>query len=99
MFKKKTFEPQALPEILEEFVSQKKIKNGITKVRVEQAWKNIAGRNIEKYTQEVKFKGSTLFVNLKSAPLREELLHRKVKILQRLNETLGSNVITKLVFR
>ncbi len=99
MYKKKTFEPQALPEVLKEFIGQKKIKNGITKVRVEEAWKKTVGTNILNYTKDIQFRNSTLFVNLSSAPLREELMYGKDKILKHLNESLGSNIITKLVLR
>ena len=97
--KKRSFEPQSISEVLEELIDQKNIKQGITKVRVEQAWKTTMGVSVSQYTQEVKFRGSTLFVNLNSAPLREELSYGKEKILRHLNETLGAEIISKLVLR
>ena len=97
--KKRSFEPQSISEVLGELTSQKNIKKGITKVRVEQAWESTMGASVSQYTQEVNFRGSTLFVNLNSAPLREELSYGKDKILRHLNETLGAEIITKLVLR
>lgn len=97
--KKRSFEPQSISEVLGELTSQKNIKTGITKVRVEQAWESTMGASVSQYTQEVNFRGSTLFVNLNSAALREELSYGKDKILRHLNETLGAEIITKLVLR
>jgi len=97
--KKRSFEPQSISEVLEELISQKNIKGGITKVRVEQAWGTTMGLSVAQYTQEVSFRGTTLFVNLTSAPLREELSYGKDKILRHLNETLGAEIISKLVLR
>jgi hypothetical protein len=48
----------------------------------EQVWKTTMGASVSQYTQEVNFRGSTLFVNLNSAPLREELSYGKEKILR-----------------
>lgn len=97
--KKRSFEPQSISEVLGELINQKNIKGGITKVRVEQAWETTMGVSVAQYTQEVSFRGTTLFVNLTSAPLREELSYGKDKILLHLNETLGAEIISKLVLR
>ncbi len=97
--KKRSFEPQSISEVLGELINQKNIKGGITKVRVEQAWETTMGSSVARYTQEVSFRGTTLFVNLTSAPLREELSYGKDKILRHLNETLGAEIIYKLVLR
>lgn len=97
--KKRSFEPQSISEVLGELINQKNIKGGITKVRVEQAWETTMGSSVAQYTQEVSFRGTTLFVNLTSAPLREELSYGKDKILHHLNETLGAEIIYKLVLR
>ena len=66
---------------------------------MEQAWETTMGSSVAQYTQEVSFRGTTLFVNLTSAPLREELSYGKDKILRHLNETLGAEIISKLVLR
>lgn len=97
--KKRSFEPQTISEVLGELIDQKKIKIGITRVRVEQAWKTTMGASVSQYTRGVNFRGSTLFVNLNSAPLREELSYEKEKILRHLNEALGAEIISKLVLR
>ncbi|MGB2305184.1 MAG: DUF721 domain-containing protein [Flavobacteriaceae bacterium] len=97
--KKRSFEPQSISEVLGELIDQKNIKRGITKIRVEKAWNITMGKSVAQYTQQVSYRGTTLFVNLTSAALREELSYGKEKILLHLNETLGANLVTKLVLR
>jgi hypothetical protein len=46
---------------------------------VKDAWKN-HGNGVNSYTKNVVLKGSTLYVELSSSVLREELSHRKSKI-------------------
>ena len=97
--KKRSFEPQTISEVLGELIDQKNIKGGITKIRVEKAWNTTMGKSVAQYTQRVNYRGTTLFVNLTSAALREELSYGKEKILLHLNESLGANLVTKLVLR
>ena len=69
------------------------------KIDVEQAWKSLMGNGVNSYTQEVILKGSTLYVKLTSAVLREELSYGKDKIIKMLNEELRKDVVTNLVLR
>jgi hypothetical protein len=57
------------------------------------------GKSVAQYTQRVNYRGTTLCVNLTSSALREELSYGKEKILLHLNESLGANLVTKLVLR
>ena len=66
---------------------------------VEQAWKNLMGNGVNSYTQEVILKGTTLYVKLTSAVLREELSYGKQKIITMLNEELRKELVKDLVFR
>ena len=85
-------------EILSEIVSSKALKKGIINVRVEELWKKVMGENVEKYTQKVEFKNSTLYVYLKSSVLRNELSYGTDKIISLLNNEIGENTISKIIF-
>jgi hypothetical protein len=50
-----------------------------TRIDVKDAWKK-NGNGVNSYTKNVVLKGSTLYVELSSSVLREELSHRKNKI-------------------
>ena len=57
------------------------------------------GNGVNTYTKEVILKGSTLYVTLSSAVLREELSYGKQKIISMLNEELRKDVVKELILR
>lgn len=68
-------------------------------VSTREAWHDVMGSAISKYTTEVLFQRETLHVKLSSSVLREELSYGKEKIINLLNEHLGETLIKKLVLR
>lgn len=85
--------------ILQEFVEKNKLQKGLDKVNVKAIWNSEMGPPIAKYTTAIKLDRSTLYVELSSSVLREELSYGKDKIIQLLNEKLGKELIKKLVLR
>ena len=70
-------EEHSMQDILKEFIQVNKLDNGMDKVDVEQAWKNLMGNGVNNYTEEVLLKRDTLYVKLSSAVLRNELSYGK----------------------
>jgi len=89
----------SISEVLQQFIQQNKLESGMDKIEAEQAWKSLMGNGVNSYTQEVVLKGSTLFVKLTSAVLREELSYGKSKIITMLNEELQRDIIKDIVLR
>jgi hypothetical protein len=89
----------SISEVLQQFIQQNKLESGMDKIDVEQAWKSLMGNGVNSYTQEVLLKGSTLYVKLTSAVLREELSYGKQKIITMLNEELRKDVVKEIVLR
>ena len=89
----------SISEVLQQFIQVNKLESGMDEIDVEQAWKSLMGNGVNSYTQEVILKGSTLYVKLTSAVLREELSYGKDKIIKMLNEELRKDVVTNLVLR
>lgn len=89
----------SISEVLKAFIQVNKLEQGMDKIDVEKAWKNLMGNGVNTYTQDVILKGSTLYVKLTSAVLREELSYGKQKIIDMLNEELKREVVKELVLR
>ena len=83
---KRTSNESSISEVLQQFIQVNKLEAGMDKIDVEQAWKSLMGNGVNSYTQEVILKGSTVYVKLTSAVLREELSYGKQKIIAMLNE-------------
>ena len=62
-------------------------------------WEEVMGKTIASRTNKLFFKGDVLYVELSSAPLKQELLIAKPKIIGMLNENVGKNTISDIVFR
>lgn len=92
-------EESPIGDVLKQFITQNKLEAGMDVVNVRDAWKNLMGNGVNNYTTEIQLKGSTLYVALSSAVLREELSYGKDKIIKMINEELRKDLITNLVLR
>ena len=90
---------QKIDDLLKSFVKENKLEKGLDKVNVEAAWRDLMGNGVNNYTNSVKLHQETLYVELSSSVLREELSFGKEKIIGMLNEALGKDLINKLILR
>lgn len=89
----------SISDALKEFVEINKLEKGLNKVNVADAWVKLMGNGVNNYTTAVNLERDTLYVQLSSSVLREELSYGKQKIIDMLNEELGKNIIKKLILR
>ena len=89
----------SLADALKQFLNQSRLKGSIQALQIEDIWENIMGKTIAKYTDKIQIHGQTLFINTNMAPLKQELLYQKEKIMQRVNDALGEKVIKDVVIR
>ncbi|AWK07223.1 DUF721 domain-containing protein [Flavobacterium crocinum] len=85
--------------VLQQIIEVNKLQAGMDQIDVREAWKNLMGSGVNTYTKNVILKGSTLYVELGSAVLREELSHGKSKIVKMINEELRRDVVKDVVLR
>ena len=96
---KRNNENLSISDALKKFVESNKLEHGLDKVNVADAWKSLMGNGVNNYTTAIQLERDTLYVQLSSSVLREELSYGKEKIINMLNESLGKTVIKKLVLR
>lgn len=96
---KRNAENLSLGDVLKVFIESGRLEKGLDKVQAAEAWDTVMGSAITKYTTAIKLDRDTLFVQLSSSVLREELSYGSQKIIQLLNEELGKELIKKLVLR
>ncbi|SHI98374.1 Protein of unknown function [Mesonia phycicola] len=92
-------ENQTISDVLKNFVDKNKLQKGLDKVNVKEIWQAQMGPAINKYTSSIKLNNDTLYIELTSSVLREELSYGKDKIIKMMNEELGKKLITKLILR
>ena len=85
--------------ILQRFLRQEGLETPLNQYRLVNAWKDVVGPGIARYTRDVFIKNQTLFVLLSSSVLRQELMIGKSRLIKELNERVGAQVITDISFK
>ena len=89
----------SLSDAIQQFLNKSRIKGDIQAMQIEDVWEQIMGKTIARYTDKIRIHGSTLYISSSVAPLKQELLYQKEKIIQRVNEALGERVIKEVVIQ
>jgi len=89
----------SIGDALKEFLKKSRLRNGVQAMQVKDAWEKIMGKTIANYTDKIEIINSTLFIYTNIAPLKNELLYQKAKIIERVNEALGEKVINEVVIK
>ncbi|HOZ96946.1 MAG TPA: DUF721 domain-containing protein [Niabella sp.] len=89
----------SMGEALQAFLNKSRIRGDIQALRIEDIWKDIMGITVAKYTDKLQIIGNKLFIYTAVAPLRNELHFQKEKIIERVNEALGQQVISEVVLK
>jgi hypothetical protein len=89
----------SMGDALKQFLNQSRLKGSLQALQIEDVWEQIMGKTIARYTDKIKIHGNTLYISSSVAPLKQELLYQKEKIIQRVNEALGERVIKEVVIQ
>jgi hypothetical protein len=89
----------SIGDVLKEIIQSNKLQPGMDQVSVKEAWVSLMGNGVNSYTKNVTLKGSTLYVELTSSVLREELSHGKSKIIAMINEELRRDIVKDVILR
>lgn len=86
---------EAIENLLEEFHLQEKIRE----VKLVNSWEKIVGKTIFKYTRHISVKSKKLYLQIDSAPLKNDLLFMKQKLIDRVNEEIGDGYVDDIFIR
>ena len=86
-------------DVLKHIIEGNKLQTGIDQITVKEAWISLMGNGVNSYTKEVTLRKNTLYVELTSAVLREELSYGKEKIIRMINEEFRRDVVKEIIFR
>ena len=86
-------------EVVKFIIKENRLQGGIDEVSVKEAWISLMGNGVNSYTKSVLLKNSTLYVELTSAVLRQELSFGKDKIIAMINEELRRDIVKEVVLR
>lgn len=89
---------ECISDVVMRFLRQSQLEAPLNEYRLIQSWGTVAGPVAQRYTQDLRIYNQKLFVRLRSAALRAELMMRRTELVSKLNALTGSQVITDIVF-
>ena len=92
------YNSQPLKDLLQAFLREEGLETPLLEYRITQAWPEVMGATISRYTRQVFVREGKLQVQLSSAPLRQNLMMEHKRIAQKLNDHVGSYVISDVCF-
>ncbi|MEQ8908808.1 MAG: DUF721 domain-containing protein [Vicingaceae bacterium] len=71
----------------------------LDEVSLLKSWDEVTGPMISKHTKDLYFREGTLYVELDSSTLRQELSYAKSKLVEKLNQAAGKRMVNEIVFK
>lgn len=91
--------PAALGTVLQQALKASKIDVDLDAYRLWQQWNDVVGPAIAENTRPEAMKGKLLLVHVSSAPWMQQLQFLKPKLIEKLNETIGKEVVGDIRFK
>lgn len=90
---------QPLGEVLKEYIRSMNMERKLKEVDVVSSWEALLGKTIAYYTRNIYLSKKTLYVEISSPVVKNELVMMREKIRERLNEEAGEEMVEKIVFK
>ena len=88
---------EPIGDLLRQFLRQQGLESPLNEYRLIQGWTHVMGPIVARYTRNLVIRNQTLYVQLSSPVLRQELMMQRRELVERLNAYAGAQVICDLV--
>ncbi len=85
-----------LDEVLKKLLREEGLEVPLLQKRLVDAWEVVTGNVVSRYTAEKYIRNQTLFVKITNPALRQDLSMMRTQLVKRLNEQVGSFVISDI---
>ncbi len=89
---------QTLGEAIQELIKTYRLEDKLNQARLIKSWDTVTGEMISRHTEKLFVKGNKLYIKLDSDALKNELIYARTKLVKMLNDSVGSEIITEIVF-
>ena len=84
---------------MKEYIDSMRIGRKLKESRIDRQWEELLGKNAASLTRKLVIRNKILYVYVNSPALRNELLMMREKIIERINEEAGEELINKIVLK
>ena len=90
---------QLIKAIIEEFIKEERLEEGLNRTRLFKAWDLVVGEIGAKATTNKFFKDGVLYCTINSSMIRTQMYYRKEDIISHMNKMLNGPTVTKLILK
>lgn len=90
---------QLISAILQEFIREEQLEEGLNRVRLFNVWNLVVGEAGARATTNKYFRDGVLYCTLNSSIIRTQLYYRKEDIVVMMNRMLNGEVVKKLILK
>lgn len=94
----KKYNIQGINDLVGAFLREEGLETPLYEYRIVNAWNEVMGQTVSRYTSEIYVRNSLLYVKLKSPALKQNLLMMHHDIAQKLNMKVGRQTIVDVRF-
>ena len=95
----KRSDAESVGSLIRKFLRQEGLETPLNEKRLIDAWAEILGATIASRSKALFIKNQVLYVEVTSAPLRQQLMMGRQQLVVKLNQKVGAQVITNIIFR
>ncbi|HAW53220.1 MAG TPA: hypothetical protein DCX54_12980 [Flavobacteriales bacterium] len=89
----------SIGDLIKVFFRKYKLEERLGEVDIRNNWEKIAGKLVAQHTLDLKLKNGKLILKLNSASLRHTLSFSKTEFVEKLNSSIGQNIISDIELR
>lgn len=87
-----------LKEAVQDLLSTYRLKDRFDETQLIGSWEKLMGAPIARRTNKIFIRNKVMFVELKSAPLKQELNGSKSKVLELFRQEFGRDIVNEVIF-
>lgn len=90
---------QLIKDILQEFIKEEHLEDGLQRVRIFRTWDLVVGEAGTRATTNKFFRDGILYCTINSSIVRTQLYYRKEDIALQMNKMLNDSLVSKIILK
>ena len=90
---------QLIKDVLQEFIKEERLEDGLQRVRIFGAWDLVVGAAGARATTSKFFRDGILYCTINSSIVRTQLYYRKEDIALQMNKMLNDSLVSKIILK
>ena len=89
-------EVKSVADVLQQLLREEGLETPLQQKRLIDSWETVTGRIVARYTTEQFIQNQTLYVKIVNPALRQDLAMMRQQLVKRLNEQVGSFILSDI---